>query len=117
MDLDNAIEKHATWKARLRLAISKREQLNVEELARDDCCELGQWLHGTARMQFGKLGAHAECVSKHLAFHHEVANIARKLNARQYEEAESMLGAGTAYAKISSELGVSILRLRKSVKS
>lgn len=113
MDIDNAIGKHAEWKAKLRLAISKREQLDVAQLSRDDCCELGIWLHGIGKRLYGSDPLHGQCVAQHAAFHVEVASIARKVNAMRYDEAEQMLGAGTAYAHVSSALGVSFLRLRK----
>jgi hypothetical protein len=94
MDLENAIEKHAQWKAKLRLAISRQEELNVAELSRDDCCELGTWLHGQASAQFGALPSHAETMLRHVEFHAEVADIARQVNAKRYAKAEQMLGQG-----------------------
>jgi len=60
-----------------------------------------------------KLVSHAYCVQKHLVFHHEVSKVAMAVNANRYSEAEGMLGAGTSYAKASSDLSVSFLRLRK----
>ena len=68
MELNNAVQKHAEWKVKLRSAISKHEHMAVASLSRDDRCELGQWLHGGTRMHFGKLGTHSDCVHKHSAF-------------------------------------------------
>lgn len=113
MNLDTAVQTHAQWKTKLRSAISKREQLDLVTLSRDDCCELGQWLHGEGRARYSALGAHADCVHKHVVFHSEVTKIARAVNAQQFAQAESMLDAGTAYAKASSALSVSFLQLRK----
>mgnify|MGYP003351728318 CR=1 FL=1 len=113
MNLDNAVETHAQWKTRLRTAIVKQEQLDLATLSRDDCCELGQWLHGPGKQQFGRFAAHQDCVDKHLRFHREVTKIAKAVNAQQFEQAQRLLGAGTEYSKASSELGVSFLRLRK----
>jgi hypothetical protein len=113
MNLDNAVQTHAQWKTKLRSAISKRLQLDLVTLSRDDCCELGQWLHGEGRLNYGQLASHANCIHKHLAFHSEVTKVARTVNAQQFDAAESMLNAGTPYAKASSALGVSFLQLRK----
>ncbi|OGB25758.1 MAG: chemotaxis protein [Burkholderiales bacterium RIFCSPLOWO2_02_FULL_57_36] len=113
MNLDNAIQTHALWKVKLRSAIAKHEQLDLISLSRDDCCELGQWLHGEGKSSYGRLASHADCVHKHLAFHGEVAKVAKAVNARQFDVAERMLNGGTSYANASSALGVSFLQLRK----
>jgi len=42
-----------------------------------------------------------------------VSKVAKAVNANQFELADRLLNAGTSYAKASSELGVSFLRLRK----
>ena len=113
MNLDNAVQMHAQWKMKLRSAISKHEQLDLVTLSRDDCCELGQWLHGDGRSSYGRLASHADCVHKHLVFHSEVTKVAWAVNAQQFDAAEGMLNGGTPYAKASSALSVSFLQLRK----
>lgn len=114
MNLDNAVQTHAQWKTKLRSAISKHEQLDLVTLSRDDCCELGQWLHGEGKASYGRLAPHADCIHKHLVFHSEVTKVARAVNAKQFDAAQSMLDAGTPYAKASSALSVSFLQLRKA---
>lgn len=114
MDLNTAVHKHAEWKTKLRSAIAKQQQMDVVTLSRDDCCELGAWLHGDGRARFGKLPAHADCVRKHQAFHNEVAKVATAVNAKRYAHAEGLLGVATPYAKASSALSVAFLHLRKA---
>lgn len=113
MNLGNAVQTHAQWKTKLRSAIAKHEQLDLMTLSRDDCCELGQWLHGEGKSSYGRLTSHGDCIHKHLAFHSEVTKVARAVNAMQFDAAEGMLNAGTPYAKASSALSVSFLQLRK----
>lgn len=113
MNLDNAVHTHAQWKMKLRSAIDKHEQLDLATLSRDDCCELGQWLHGEGKARYGRLASHADCVHKHVVFHVEVTKVARAVNAQQFDQAKGLLGAGTGYARASSALGVSFLQLRK----
>ena len=113
MDLDNAVKAHAEWKMKLRSAIAKRERLDAATLARDNCCPLGQWLHGEARALFGKSPRFHACVEKHAAFHSEVGRVARVINVGDYEAAERLLGAGTAYAAASSEVGAAIVQLKR----
>lgn len=113
MNLDNAVQTHAQWKTKLRSAIARREQLDLMTLSRDDCCELGQWLHGAGKSSYGGLISHTDCVHKHVVFHSEVTKVARAVNAKLFDAAEGMLNAGTPYAKASSALSVSFLQLRK----
>jgi len=113
MNLDNAVQTHAQWKMKLRAAISKHEQLDLATLSRDDKCELGQWLHGEGKSSYGRLSCHTDCIEKHLAFHVAVTNVAKAVNAKEFDKAEAMLNSGTAYATASSALSVAFLKLRK----
>ena len=113
MDLDSAIGRHAEWKLKFRSAISKKESMDAETIKKDNCCELGKWLHGEAKTKFGRLTSHAECVQKHAAFHIEAGKVATAINAKKYVEAEAMINAGTTFAEASSALGVAIMRLKK----
>ncbi len=112
MDLNKAIEKHADWKLKFRLAISKQETMDVEAISKDNCCELGKWLHGESKARFGKFTSHLACVGKHAAFHVEAGKIARTINSKKYAEAEAML-VGTPYTTASNAVGAAIIRLKK----
>jgi methyl-accepting chemotaxis protein len=113
MDLDSVIGKHAEWKLKLRSAISKQETMDVATISKDDCCELGKWLHGEAKTKFGRLTSYTECVTKHAGFHVEAGKIAGAINSKKYDEAEAMLNSGTAYTMASNTVGVAIMRLKK----
>lgn len=116
MDLNTAIEKHAEWKMKFRSAISKKETMDAGTISKDNCCELGKWLHGEAKAKFGSLQSHSACVAKHAAFHVEAGKVAQAINAKKYVEAEAMLNAGTPYAASSSSVGVAILQLKKEAQ-
>ncbi len=113
MDLDNAIATHADWKLKFRSAISKQETMDAETIAKDNCCELGKWLHGDAKTNFGKLASHSNCLSKHAIFHVEAGKVAKAINAKKFQEAETMINSGTAFASASSGVGVAIIQLKK----
>lgn len=113
MDLDNAIAKHAEWKLKFRSAISKQETMDAETIAKDNCCDLGKWLHGDGKTSFGKLASHANCLSTHTVFHVEAGKIAKAINAKKFQEADAMINAGGAFATASSAVGVAIIRLKK----
>ena len=113
MDLSEAIQKHAEWKLKFRSAISGHETLDAANIAKDNCCDLGKWLYGEGKIKYGKLASHAYCVTKHAAFHVEAGKVAAAINAKKYDVAEAMLGGGTPYAAISSDVAVAISRLKK----
>lgn len=113
MDLDSAIGKHAEWKMKFRNAISKQETMDAATISKDNCCELGKWLHGEAKAKFGRLASHAECLQRHAEFHAEAGKVATAINARNFTEASDMINGATNYAKASSSVGVAIMRLKK----
>jgi hypothetical protein len=113
MDLENAVAKHAEWKTKFRGAITKQEQMDASTISKDNCCDLGKWLHGEAKSKFSALNSYKDCVTKHALFHTEAGKVASAINSRKYSEAESMINAGTIYASASSAVGVAILKLKK----
>lgn len=115
MDLNEATKAHAEWKVKLRMAIAKKETLDVTTIAADNCCALGKWLHGEAKSRYGTLPAYRECVSRHAAFHREAGAIAQAINAKTYDKATAMLDGGTPYAAASAAVGTAILGLKKAV--
>jgi len=116
MDLNNAIEKHAEWKMKFRTAISRKETLDASSISKDNCCELGKWLHGEAKAKFSSLKSYLACVAKHSAFHLEAGKVAQTINAKEFSKADAMLNAGTPYTSASSAVGVAILQLKKEAK-
>jgi methyl-accepting chemotaxis protein len=114
MDFDVAVMKHNQWKVTLRNAISERLELDVSTISKDNCCDLGKWLHGEAKPKFGLLSDYVFCVSKHAAFHVEAGKVAQIINAKKFEEAEKMLNSGTPYATASVEAEKAIKQLKKS---
>ncbi len=115
MNLDSAIQKHTEWKVKFRTAIAKKEQMDAVTIGKDNCCELGKWLHGEGKTQCGSLASYATTVSKHAAFHVEAGKVATAINAKKYAEAEAMLGSGSAFTSVSAEVGLAPTRLKKEV--
>jgi methyl-accepting chemotaxis protein len=108
MDLNQAVAKHLEWKTTLRTAITRQANLDVKTVSADNCCELGKWLHGDAKKQFSNLNSYKNTLQKHAEFHTEAGRVATAINSKKYAEAETMLGAGTAYAKASTAVGIAI---------
>jgi methyl-accepting chemotaxis protein len=114
MDLSKAIDAHAQWKTKFRVAISGKQSMDVATISKDSCCDLGKWLHGEGKSKFGALPSHADCVKKHAAFHIEAGKVATEINAQNFSLAEKLLGGGTPYASASSAVGVAIMQLKKA---
>lgn len=117
MDLDQAIEIHVGWKVKFRMAIFQKEPLDSDCIGREDCCELGKWLHGEAKARFDKLETYVACMARHKAFHEEAGRIACAINAAQYDEATELMKSSGPFARASSAVGLAISDLRNEVDS
>lgn len=114
MNFDEAIHKHAEWKMKLRSAISKQEQLDAATIAKDNCCALGNWLHGDGKLKFGAKPEFRAVLDLHKAFHAEAGKVSQLINAKNYPEAEKALGANTPYSNASSAVASAIFALKKT---
>ena len=115
MDFEKAIAAHADWKVKLRMAIQAKSALDVAEVSADNCCMLGKWLHGEARLKFAGKPEYSDCLAKHRTFHATAGVVARTINAGDYDAATAMLGPGAPYAAASSDVGTAINRLKRIV--
>ena len=113
MNLDNAISAHAEWKMKLRSAIAAQSQLDAATISKDNCCPLGQWLHGEARAKYGHLEGFRRCLEAHANFHREAGRVAQLINQKKFSEAEAAIGLNTHYAVASSEAGAAIIHLKR----
>jgi methyl-accepting chemotaxis protein len=115
MNLDTALQSHIDWKQNFRNAIAKQQQMDVTIIAMDNCCELGIWLHGEAKVKYSILSNYSLALTKHAEFHVEAGKIASAINANSYAEAEAMLTGDSTFTKVSIEVGVAIMHLKLEV--
>jgi methyl-accepting chemotaxis protein len=115
--LDNAIKTHANWKTRLRAANQAREHVDAETLSRDDCCELGKWLHGQGGSQYGSKPVFVKLINAHAEFHQEAGKIARNINQGNHAEVERSLDSGSDFSKASQKVGQLIVQLRRDLNT
>jgi methyl-accepting chemotaxis protein len=113
--LDAAIDKHAEWKIKLRSAMSKHEALDTPTIAKDNCCQLGQWLYGDGRLKFGNKPEFDSLIALHKAFHTEAAKVSQLINDRKYSEADRALAEGSRYNDASQAVRGAIIALKKAV--
>lgn len=113
MDANKALKAHRAWKDRFRVAMAKREQMDVARIGADCHCDFGKWLHGEGKQRFGHAARYAQCVTDHAAFHVEAAKVAEAVNAGRLLDAEKMLAFGTTYAKASETLSMTVVAMFK----
>lgn len=113
MDANTALKAHRAWRDRFRVAMAKREQLDVARIGADCHCDFGQWLHGEGKRQFGRASLYGQCVADHAAFHVEAAKVAEAVNAGQLLKVEKMLAFGTPFAKASETLSMTVIAMFK----
>jgi hypothetical protein len=92
-------EVAANWKARLRDAVRLAEKFDVETVRKDDCCPLGQWLHGKGRTQWGHLPGLTRLLDEHAAFHREAGRVAEVANRGDEAGVQRLLGTGSAFSR------------------
>jgi hypothetical protein len=106
LDLSNAIEAHQEWKHRLEAAIRSRSVLSLDarQVARDDQCELGRWIHGPAATEFSRERQFVDLRNKHAAFHRCAARSVSLSQAGQHELALEEIAETSEFATLSWEV-------------
>jgi hypothetical protein len=109
LDVGSAIAAHENWKGRLAAYLSGKstEELHPEVICFDDRCDLGKWLHGSAREQLGKYTSFQQLVAEHKDFHYHASNVVSLKQAGKTEEAEKLFANGY---KMCSERVIKLLR-------
>ena len=116
INLDTAIQAHANWRAKLRTAVTQKERLDADTVGRDDCCELGQWLHGAGSSQYGGKPSFVNLLGAHRQFHEEAGKVARMINQGAYDHAEKQLANDTAFSRASQKVATAVIQLAKELK-
>lgn len=114
MDLDKAVAAHAQWKTKFRAAITAKETMDAATIGKDNCCELGKWLHGEGKGQLGGKPEFTALVEKHKGFHVEAGKVATLINGKKFVEAEAAIGGATPFGRASTETGIAISRLKQA---
>ncbi len=104
LDIEKVIGAHAQWKTKFRAAITRRETMDAQTIARDDCCELGKWLHGSARARLGAHPRFVELLAEHKRFHSEAGRVALAINEKQFAQATRLIDQGSGFADASSSV-------------
>lgn len=97
VNLQNAASVHLAWLNRLELAIllelsilNDGHEMNPENIARDDRCDLGKWIHGAGKKYSG-VPAFETLRQKHSEFHLVAARVATKVLLEDKPSAQKFL--------------------------
>jgi methyl-accepting chemotaxis protein len=112
-NFDQAIEAHRQWKVTLRKAIAGHDWLDAETLCRDDRCPLGQWIHGAGGACWGHHPVFVTLLDKHAEFHHSAGDVARRINAGDYADAERLIGSGSPFATVATEVSTLLTQAKR----
>ncbi len=114
-DFDKAIEAHRQWKVKLRKAIAEQGRLDADTLCRDDQCPLGKWIHGAGGGLWGSKPAFVELTSRHAEFHQAAGDVAKKINAGQFTDAERLIGSGSRFSQVSTEVSTLLTKAKRGL--
>ena len=115
MDLDSAIKAHGEWKLKLRMAIQKKEQLDARSISCDNACPLGKWLHGDGGRRWGVNPGFVALLDKHAEFHSVAGQVARQITAGALDSAERLIGSGSKFAQVSTEVCTLLTRAKRGL--
>lgn len=96
LNFRTAIESHQKWKTRLQGVIDSgaADTLSVEEVARDDRCALGKWLHGPGNQKFGHQSTFKTLQENHAHFHTCAGKVLESALNGNKSEAQTALKSG-----------------------
>lgn len=114
-DFDQAIEAHRHWKVRLRKAIANQEHLDAATICKDDQCPLGKWIHGPGGSTWGTKPTFVDLAERHAEFHQAAGQVAQVINDRAFENAERLIGSGSRFAQLSSEVATLLTRAKRGI--
>jgi hypothetical protein len=112
MDFDGAISAHAAWKAKLSKYLQVADKsLKAADVGMDGLCALGLWLNGEGK-KYSSYAEFSDLKTHHAAFHTEAAELIKRADHGEKVSEEVGLGANSRYAKASSQVVQSILKMK-----
>lgn len=111
-DGKTAIDAHMKWKERLRDHIlgTGGEDLDAQDVVRDDLCTLGAWIKDEGAKRFAGTPAFEHLKTIHARFHAEAGNIIMLVATGRKDEALRLLEEGD-YAQASDEITIALVDL------
>jgi hypothetical protein len=117
MDLNTAMSAHIRWKVRLLECIQGQAELpKATDMARDDACDLGQWMSG-AGVEYASLASFRDAKKLHAAFHLRAAEVVSAAEKGDKRQAEAMLRPEGPFGLASDAVVLALRKLRSEVQN
>jgi hypothetical protein len=112
--ITRAIGAHGAWKKRLATAIADgAHQEDVTAVAKDDRCDFGRWLHGSAPAASDQ-AHHRAATALHATFHKEAAETLRLVSAGNQVQARASIDTGGRFTEASRVLTKEMIDWRQA---
>jgi methyl-accepting chemotaxis protein len=105
---------HAEWMAELREFIYGNGDMESERVARDDQCELGEWLYGEG-MRYRHFEEYDNARQIHAALHRQAARVVDLVRIGKRTEAAAHVAPGGKLRKMSAALVKAFTRLNRRI--
>lgn len=105
---------HAEWMAELREFIYGNGDMEPERVARDDQCELGEWLYGEGK-RYRHLEEYDNARQIHAALHRHAAHVVILVRIGRRTEAAAHVAPGGKLRKMSAALVKAFSRLNRRI--
>ena len=104
-EISQAISAHGKWKQKLRSAINTGQcESTPAKVKKDNNCSFGKWLHGRIDPTHKDSQYYPKIVDLHAKFHQEAGAILELALNGKTDEANSLLGLTSDFAKYSAQL-------------
>ncbi len=100
----------------LREYIYGAGQMDAEAVARDDECEIGQWLYREGA-EYRRFPEYRHALQVHAAFHRRAAKVVRMADQGRRLEAAADLAPGGDLRGLSAALSQSFIQLNKKIRA
>lgn len=108
---------HAFWKEKLCNAILDKETLDVNEIVKDDSCDLGHWLrNGENHPHIMHLQSYHDLIRKNVEFHIQAGKVAKHVNDKNYGIALRLTEDRSAFEYSSTAVISAIFFLKKEAQ-
>lgn len=114
-EITKAVGAHGVWKMRLRTAIeSGKADANPADVAKDNACAFGQWLHGAGVPAAVRASADYATVRKlHADFHQCASKVLECVSHGDKAKADALMVG--EYTKVSSDLTHAMMKWKSAV--
>lgn len=117
ISLDQAIGVHHQWREKLKIAAATGAPLDAASLRRNDCCDLGKWLHAKGRQLYGSKPEFVKLMARHNDFHLVASMVANSINDREYTDLQKVLSGNSQFAQASIDLETAVMKLKFSLSN